>query len=163
MFLLFIIGLFDTGSPLFFQLRVGRNKKLFKLVKYRSMRKEAQSVATHLVDGAMITKYGLFIRKTKLDELPQLFNVLLGHMSLVGPRPNLPNQAELIDFREKYNVFSVKPGITGLSQIREIDMSTPERLAKTDQEMISRFGMKIYFSMLFLTIIGRGFGDRVNK
>jgi lipopolysaccharide/colanic/teichoic acid biosynthesis glycosyltransferase len=161
MVVLLILGFFDTGSPLFFQLRMGKNKKLFKLVKYRSMRKETQSVSTHLVDIAMLTMYGMFIRKTKLDELPQLFNVLLGDMSLVGPRPNLPNQIELIAFRDKYEVYSVRPGITGLSQINEIDMSTPEKLAKIDHEMIARFGVKTYIFILFFTITGKGFGDRV--
>jgi len=161
MVVLLILGFFDTGSPLFFQLRMGKNKKLFKLVKYRSMRKETQSVSTHLVDIAMLTMYGMFIRKTKLDELPQLFNVLLGDMSLVGPRPNLLNQIELIAFRDKYEVYSVRPGITGLSQINEIDMSTPEKLAKTDHEMIARFGVKTYIFILFFTITGKGFGDRV--
>jgi len=161
MAVLFIFGFFDTGSPLFFQLRMGKNKKLFKLVKYRSMRKETQSVSTHLVDKAMLTKYGKFIRKTKLDELPQLFNVLLGHMSLVGPRPNLPNQTELIAFRDKYEVYSVRPGITGLSQINEIDMSTPEKLAETDHQMIAEFDVKTYILMIFFTITGKGFGDRV--
>jgi O-antigen biosynthesis protein WbqP len=163
MLILYVLGFFDTGSPLFFQIRVGKHKRLFNLVKFRSMRKETQSVSTHLVDSAMLTKFGKFIRKTKLDELPQLFNVLLGHMSLVGPRPNLPNQVELIALRDRYNVYSVKPGITGLSQIKEIDMSSPEKLAKTDNEMIARFGLKLYFSMILMTISGKGFGDRVNK
>lgn len=161
MFLLLIAGLFDIGSPLFFQLRVGRHKKLFTLVKFRSMPKETHSVATHLVDGLMLTKYGIFIRKTKLDEIPQLFNVLLGHMSLVGPRPNLPNQVELIEFRDKYNVYSVRPGITGLSQVKGIDMSNPEKLTINDYEMIAHFDLKFYFSIIFTTISGKGFGDRV--
>ena len=163
MLILYVLGFFDTGSPLFFQIRVGKHKRLFNLVKFRSMRKETQSVSTHLVDSAMLTKFGKFIRKTKLDELPQLFNVFLGHMSLVGPRPNLPNQVELIALRDRYNVYSVKPGITGLSQIKEIDMSSPEKLAKTDNEMIARFGLKLYISMILMTISGKGFGDRVNK
>ena len=163
MLILYVLGFFDTGSPLFFQIRVGKHKRLFHLVKFRSMRKETQSVSTHLVDSAMLTKFGKFIRKTKLDELPQLFNVFLGHMSLVGPRPNLPNQVELIALRDRYNVYSVKPGITGLSQIKEIDMSSPEKLAKTDNEMIARFGLKLYISMILMTISGKGFGDRVNK
>ena len=133
------------------------------MVKFRSMRKETKSVSTHLVDKAMLTKFGKFIRKTKLDELPQLFNVFLGHMSLVGPRPNLPNQEELITFRDIYKVYSVRPGITGLSQINEIDMSTPEKLAIMDHEMIARFDLKFYFLMIFTTISGKGFGDRVVK
>jgi O-antigen biosynthesis protein WbqP len=159
--LLFLIGFFDTGSPLFVQLRMGKNKKLFHLVKFRSMKLETKSVGTHLVDKAMLTNYGSFIRKTKLDELPQLFNVFLGQMSLVGPRPNLPNQLELISYREMHNVYSVRPGITGLSQIEKIDMSTPEKLSLSDLEMISKFDLKMYFLLLFVTLSGKGFGDRI--
>ena len=87
MLVIYIVGLFDNGSPLFFQQRVGKNQKLFTLLKFRTMAIDTGSVGTHLVDAASITKLGHYLRKTKLDELPQLFNVLLGHMSLVGPRP----------------------------------------------------------------------------
>lgn len=89
-----IIGLFDTGSPIFIQERVGRNKKPFKLIKFRTMSVETKSVASHLASNASITKLGAFLRKTKIDELPQLINVVKGEMSLVGPRPNLFNQEE---------------------------------------------------------------------
>lgn len=163
MLVLCVLGFFDTGSPLFFQNRLGKNKKIFKLVKFRSMFKGTQSLSTHLVDSSMLTKFGKFIRKTKLDEIPQLFNVLLGHMSLVGPRPNLPTQVELIAFRDKYNVYSVKPGITGLSQIKNIDMSNPEMLSINDHKMIVRFGFKLYISIIFITLSGKGFGDKVKN
>lgn len=161
--LLFIIGLFDTGSPLFIQQRVGKHKKPFTLVKFRTMKKDTASVATHLVTASSITSFGSFLRRTKLDELPQLWNVLKGEMSLVGPRPGLFNQTELMEQRDKRGVYAVRPGITGLSQINEIDMSTPELLAKTDAEMISSLSLKNYFSYIFKTILGKGSGDRVLK
>ncbi|QTL36067.1 sugar transferase [Pseudoalteromonas viridis] len=161
--LIFIIGLFDTGSPIFTQQRVGRNKKPFTLVKFRTMKVETASVASHLASAASITPLGGFLRKTKLDELPQLWNVLKGEMSLVGPRPGLFNQEELTVERDKQKVFDVRPGITGLSQVNEIDMSTPELLAKTDREMIETMNIGNYFKYIFMTVGGKGAGDRVKK
>ncbi|RZL47045.1 MAG: sugar transferase [Pedobacter sp.] len=161
--LLFIIGYFDTGSPIFKQERVGRNKQPFYLFKFRSMQINTQSVATHLVQASSITKWGSFLRKSKLDELPQLFNVLKGDMSFVGPRPNLFNQEELIQERESKKVYTVRPGITGLAQINKIDMSTPSLLAATDAQMIDEINVILYFKYIFLTIFGKGFGDRIKK
>ena len=160
---IFLIALLDTGSPLFIQERVGRAKKPFKLVKFRTMSKDTASVASHLANSASITKLGGFLRGTKLDELPQLWNVLKGEMSLVGPRPNLSNQAELINLRNALGVYDVLPGITGLSQIKDIDMSTPALLAKTDAEMISSMSITNYFKYIFLTFVGKGQGDRVRR
>lgn len=160
--LLVLIGFLDTGSPIFRQERVGRNKKLFTLVKFRTMRKDTASVATHLASSSSITKFGHFLRKTKLDELPQLWNVLKGDMSLVGPRPCLPNQLELIAERERRGVFTVRPGITGLAQVNEIDMSTPEFLAETDEQMIETLNFKNYFSYILQTVLGKGSGDRIS-
>ena len=159
---IFIIGWFDTGSPLFIQERVGRGKKPFKLVKFRTMSKDTQSVASHLASAASITKSGKVLRRTKLDELPQLWNVLTGAMSLVGPRPNLYNQEQLIRERDSMGVYSVRPGITGLAQINEIDMSTPELLAKTDREMIDNLTVSNYFKYIVATALGKGSGDRVS-
>ncbi|MDG6308831.1 sugar transferase [Glaesserella parasuis] len=156
-----ILGYFDTGSPIFIQERVGKNKKPFKLIKFRTMNVNTASVASHLAGSSSITKLGRFLRKTKIDELPQLINVLKGEMSLVGPRPNLFNQKELIQEREKYSVYDVLPGITGLAQLSDIDMSTPELLAKTDSEMIKKLNLKYYFKYIVLTALGKGFGDRV--
>ncbi len=161
--ILFIIGYFDTGSPLFRQQRVGRNMVSFPLVKFRSMQLNTLSVPTHLANASSLTKYGTFLRKSKLDELPQLFNVLLGHMSLVGPRPNLLNQEELIKIRESLGVYKLRPGITGLAQINQIDMSTPKLLAETDAQMASNFTLYLYFKYIILTIFGKGFGDRIIK
>ena len=156
-----IIGLFDTGSPIFRQMRVGRNQKPFTLVKFRTMKVDTASVATHLASSASITRFGHFLRKTKLDELPQLWNVLKGEMSLVGPRPGLFNQAELTEERAKRGVFNVRPGITGLAQVNEIDMATPAELAETDQKMLQSLTVTAYFKYIFMTVAGKGSGDRI--
>ena len=156
-----VIGYFDTGSPLFIQERVGKDQKPFKLVKFRTMKVDTASVASHLADNSSITKLGKVLRKTKLDELPQLINVLKGEMSLVGPRPNLFNQNELIEAREQMGVYNVLPGITGLAQLSGVDMSTPERLAKKDKEMIDNITLKNYFSYILNTALGKGSGDAV--
>ena len=160
---LLVIGLLDTGSPLFRQERVGVNQKPFNLLKFRSMHVNTQAVATHLVQLSAITKWGSFLRKSKLDELPQLFNVLVGDMSFVGPRPNLFNQLELIEERTKRRVYSIRPGITGLAQIHKIDMSTPQLLAETDAKMIDHMNVWYYFKYIFLTVFGKGYGDRVRQ
>jgi O-antigen biosynthesis protein WbqP len=161
LFTIYVIGLFDTGSPLFRQERVGRNKRPFTLVKFRTMSVDTASVASHLANTASITKIGGFLRKTKLDELPQLWNVLKGEMSLVGPRPGLFNQEELTKAREENGVYLVRPGITGLAQVNDIDMSTPELLAKTDAKMIKEMSLANYFKFILQTVTGSGAGDRV--
>lgn len=159
--LLWILGWLDTGSPLFRQERVGRNQKPFTLVKFRTMRPDTASVATHLADASAVTKLGHFLRRSKLDELPQLWNVLKGEMSLVGPRPCLLSQTELIDERESRGVFNARPGITGLAQINRIDMSTPRLLAETDALMLKDLGLRTYFSFILKTVMGSGSGDRI--
>jgi lipopolysaccharide/colanic/teichoic acid biosynthesis glycosyltransferase len=161
--LLTLIGLFDTGSPIFRQVRVGRRQKPFILVKFRTMKRDTASVATHLASSSSITRFGHFLRKTKLDELPQLWNVLKGEMSLVGPRPGLFNQEELTAERARRGVYDVRPGITGLAQVSEIDMSTPALLAETDRKMIQSLTLSDYFKYIFMTVAGKGAGDRVVK
>lgn len=160
---IYVIGLFDTGSPIFKQERVGKKQRPFTLVKFRTMSLDTKSVATHLATASSVTKLGAFLRKTKLDELPQLINVLKGEMSLVGPRPNLFNQVELIKERSSKGVYDVLPGITGLAQINEIDMSHPQRLAQVDAEMIKSMNVTKYFSYIIQTVVGKGSGDRVVK
>lgn len=159
--IIYIIGLFDTGSPMFAQERVGRNQKPFTLVKFRTMKVDTASVASHLASTASITKLGGFLRKTKLDELPQLWNVLKGEMSLVGPRPGLFNQQVLTKERDIRGVYNVRPGITGLAQVNEIDMSTPVLLAETDAEMLANLTVSSYFKYILMTVVGKGSGDRV--
>lgn len=161
--MLLIFGYFDTGSPIFRQERVGMHRKPFRLMKFRSMHLNAPSVATHLASASSITPFGSFLRKSKLDELPQLWNVLVGDMSLVGPRPNLFNQEELIEERYSRGVYSIRPGITGLAQINKIDMSTPQLLAEADAKMIEKLNSLVYFKYIFLTVFGKGFGDRIKN
>lgn len=159
--LVLMIGFFDTGSPLFLQRRVGRNQRPFTLVKFRTMKPDTASVASHLADSSAITPLGRFLRRTKLDELPQLWNVLKGEMSLVGPRPCLFCQKELITERSQRGVLDVRPGITGLAQINDIDMSTPRLLAETDAKMMSSMSIRNYFYYILMTVLGKGAGDRV--
>lgn len=159
--LIYILGLLDTGAPLFRQVRVGRYQQPFTLVKFRTMRVDTVSVASHLASSSSITKLGRFLRKTKLDELPQLWNVLKGEMSLVGPRPNLFNQEELISERAARGVYDVRPGITGIAQVNDIDMSTPRLLAETDALMLRDLRLSLYFRLLLQTLLGKGRGDRV--
>ncbi|WP_018951790.1 sugar transferase [Thioalkalivibrio sp. AKL12] len=158
---LWLLGWMDTRSPLFRQERVGRHQRPFVLVKFRTMRPDTASVATHLAEASAVTPLGRFLRKTKLDELPQLWNVLKGEMSLVGPRPGLFNQEELLQERAARGVLDARPGITGLAQIRGIDMSTPRELAEVDRQMLDALTVRAYFRYLVLTVLGRGSGDRV--
>jgi O-antigen biosynthesis protein WbqP len=158
---LYIVGLGDTGVPLLRQVRVGRHSQPFTLVKFRTMRIDTSHVASHLADAAAITPWGGFLRRTKLDELPQLWNVLKGEMSLVGPRPCLFNQVILIEERASRGVFAVRPGITGLAQINGIDMSTPELLAEIDAQMLKGLDLATYFTYILKTVVGAGRGDRI--
>ena len=159
-FIYFLIY-FENKSPIFKQVRVGKNMTKFTLLKFRTMKIGTESKATHLTDNTKITKVGSLLRNTKLDELPQLFNVLKGDMSLVGPRPSLPSQVELLNIRSQYNLYKYLPGITGLSQIKGIDMSDPFLISKTDYKMMHNLNLKKYFYYLLLTFFGSGFGDNV--
>ncbi len=158
-----LAGFVDSGSPIFQQARVGQNLETFTMFKLRTMRIDTHSVPSHLADVAAVTPFGRFLRRTKLDELPQLWNVLAGDMSLVGPRPGLPNQVELTNARDALHVFDARPGITGLAQVSGIDMSTPELLAQTDARMIAEMSLYNYFKYIGLTCAGRGSGDRVKS
>jgi O-antigen biosynthesis protein WbqP len=148
----FFIGLFENGSPLFIQSRVGYNLKPFLLIKFRTMPVGVRSAGTHLIKNIQLSLFGNFLRRTKIDEIPQLLNVLLGDMSIVGPRPCLFNQKKLISERKKKGVFQVRPGITGLAQISGINMKTPTLLAKTDQKMIKNMSSLNYFYYILKTI-----------
>lgn len=160
-FIVYIIGYFDTAQPIFVQTRLGKNKSHFRLYKFRTMHPSTISKPSHLANADEITHIGKFLRRYKLDELPQLINVVRGDMSLVGPRPNLVSQDQLIKERDLKSIYSCRPGITGLAQIRGIDMSNPSLLAETDFEMLSSLTLTCYFKYIIATIIGKGNGDAI--
>jgi len=162
MMILYVLCYCDTGSPILVQRRVGKDKKPFNVYKFRTMPVGTLSVASHLLNESSVTKLGALLRMTKLDELPQLINVLKGEMSLVGPRPNLFNQEELIAERDKLGVYRVLPGITGLGQIQKIDMSSPKLLAEIDKKMIDTLNLKNYFKYILTTLTGKACGDSVS-
>lgn len=147
-----LIRLESPGNPIFGQKRIGRRERVFTIWKLRSMHTGTPHLGTHEVAQGALTRTGRFVRRTKLDELPQLFNILRGDMSLVGPRPCLPNQERVIIERRKLDVFSVRPGVTGLSQIKGIDMSHPERLARTDRDYIDRQSVVLDIGICLRTI-----------
>lgn len=157
------ICLETKGSPLFFQSRLGREKRPFKMWKLRSMHQGTAQRGSHEVGTQQITKVGRVIRRTKIDELPQLVNVLRGEMSFVGPRPALASQTDVTDARDARGVHAAKPGITGLSQIRGIDMSRPEQLAACDAEYLANQSFLGDLQIILRTATGSGQGDPANQ
>jgi O-antigen biosynthesis protein WbqP len=154
---------YDSPGPgIFRQKRVGREGKSFVCYKLRTMASGTPDLPTHDASTSYVTSTGKFLRKVKLDELPQLWNVLKGEMSFVGPRPCLESQTELIQERQKRGVLSIRPGITGLAQIQNIDMSNPVRLANVDAEYLQKRSFALDLRILLLTVLGgAGRGDRV--
>lgn len=158
-----LIPLDSRGPAIFAQQRVGRRQQPFTCYKFRTMKIGTRSAASHEVGASAVTSLGHFLRRSKLDELPQLLNVLRGDMSLVGPRPCLLSQTELIDAREGYGLHAIRPGITGPAQVAGVDMSDPPRLARLDAQWLNMRSVPEYLRLIFLTASGRGRGDRVNR
>lgn len=156
-----MIAATTTGPALFKQQRVGRHGRIFTCYKFRTMRVNTPQVATHQVSSDSTTSVGKRLRDWKLDELPQVFNILANHMSLVGPRPCLPTQHELVAARDKLGVMAVKPGVTGWSQIHGIDMSDPEVLAQSDADFLHCRSIPLYVRIALLTFLGKGQGDKI--
>jgi lipopolysaccharide/colanic/teichoic acid biosynthesis glycosyltransferase len=155
------IRLQSRGPALFRQVRVGRQQRTFTCFKFRTMHVGTRNTGTHEASASSVTKLGAFLRRTKLDELPQVLNILMNDMSLVGPRPSLPSQTEVIAARARRGVYAAKPGITGLSQIRGIDMSTPEELAISDADYLKLQSIALECYILVQTAIGKGGGDKL--
>lgn len=151
----------SPGGALFIQDRVGLHERPFVCYKFRTMAAGAPLAGSHDVSSSWITPVGRRLRATKLDELPQLYNVLRGEMSLVGPRPCLPSQSEVITARRRKGVYEIRPGITGPAQLSSIDMSTPDALADADRGYIEAQSFLGDLNILIQTALGRGSGDAV--
>ena len=156
------IRLESPGPGIFAQSRVGKGGKVFTCYKFRTMKQGTEQAGTHEISAVAVTKLGAFMRKTKIDELPQVWNILRNEVSLIGPRPCLPVQDELIEARKSHGVFSVKPGISGLAQINGIDMSEPATLARWDARYIALRSLLLDLKITFATVTGSGQGDKTS-
>lgn len=154
------VRLGSSGAGIFAQERVGQHQRPFTCYKFRTMQTGTKQAGTHEVSQASVTKVGHFLRRSKIDELPQIWNIFKGELSLVGPRPGLPVQHALIDARARLGVYAIRPGITGLGQVRGIDMSDPEKLAKLDGLYIQTRTLVLDLKITLATAIGKGLGDR---
>lgn len=147
--------LISDGSPVFFrQKRVGKNNELFEIYKFRTMKRGTENVASNDLSDAnvKITKFGKILRATSIDELPQLLNILNGTMSLIGPRPLIPEETKIRELRQKYNVYSVRPGITGWAQVNGRDNISSEKKALLDKEYVEKQSLMFDIKIFFMTI-----------
>ena len=148
--------LIGDGKPVLFrQKRVGKNNELFTIYKFRTMKRGTENVASGKLENAnaKITKFGRILRATSIDELPQLFNILNGTMSLVGPRPLIPEENEIRELREKYNVYTIRPGITGWAQINGRDNISLEQKALLDKEYVEKQSLGFDIKILVMTVL----------
>ena len=160
--ILIAIRLQSPGNAIFAQTRVGKNGRPFTCYKLRTMHSGTADLPTHQVQASAVTPLGEHLRRLKIDEVPQLWNVLIGDMSLVGPRPCLPSQTELVEARRRLGVLDVRPGITGLAQVKGVDMSDPIRLAEIDAQYVRSQSLMGDFGLIWATLRGKGVGvDRV--
>lgn len=157
LFLIVSLGiLISDGTPILFrQKRVGKNNELFTIYKFRTMKNGTENTPSGLLEDAeaKITGPGKFLRATSIDELPQLFNILNGTMSLIGPRPLIPEEEEIRELRKKYNVYSVRPGITGWAQINGRDNISIENKALLDKEYVEKQSLWFDIKIFFLTVL----------
>ena len=152
------VRLQSSGPAIFKQVRVGKDGRPFTCYKLRTMYSGTANLPTHEVQASSVTALGEHLRRFKVDELPQLCNVLLGDMSLVGPRPCLPSQTALVEARRQLGVLEVRPGITGLAQVNGVDMSDANRLAELDAQYIRTQSLMGDFRLILATLRGRGVG-----
>lgn len=154
-FLVLLVRATSTGPALYWSDRVGRNNRIFKMPKFRSMKINAPAVASHLLADpqSYLTNIGAFLRKTSLDELPQIWSILIGDMSFVGPRPALFNQDDLISLRTRYGVDQILPGLTGWAQINGRDELPIVDKVKLDVEYMQRQSFSFDLKIIFLTLL----------
>lgn len=155
-----VIRVGSPGPGIFSQPRVGRGGEEFTCHKFRTMKQGTPQVGTHELTVSSVTKIGKFLRKSKIDELPQVINIFRNEISLIGPRPCLPVQDELIEERHSRGVLDIKPGISGLAQINDIDMSDPVRLAEWDAKYLGLRSILLDLKIALATVRGRGQGDK---
>lgn len=148
-----LIKIFDTGPLIFYQKRVGLNKNLFIIYKFRSMPINTADIPSNKISKLNLNWVNRFIRRTNLDELPQLCNILKGDMSFVGPRPAILSQKSLIDYREKNNVHLFRPGVTGLAQISSFDGMSDYEKAKYDKDYVNSISFKNDILIILKTFI----------
>lgn len=150
----------SKGPGIFAQPRIGQNGRIFTCYKFRTMATGTAHLGTHEVARSAITAVGTFLRRSKLDELPQVINILRNEVSLIGPRPCLPIQQRLVDERRARGLLALTPGISGLAQVNDIDMSDPERLAEWDARYLALQSLTLDLRIMLATALGRGQGDR---
>jgi len=150
-----LIKITSKGSILFWSKRIGVNNKIFLMPKFRTMTQDTPDVATHLLKDPdqFLTSIGPFLRRSSLDEIPQLYSVLLGDMSLVGPRPALFNQEDLINLRTEKGIHKLKPGITGWAQVNGRDEITIPEKVSLEEEYLDKMSWKIDMCILWLTFV----------
>jgi O-antigen biosynthesis protein WbqP len=157
------VRLTSPGAAILSQQRIGRYERPFTCLKLRTMYADTPHAPTHETKDSAVTPIGQFLRRWKLDELPQLLNIIKGDMSLVGPRPCLPTQTALVDARRRYGLHAIRPGITGVAQVRGVDMSDPERLAALDATYLEDMSIGADLRLIAATVLGNGRGDRVRS
>ncbi|KGF67301.1 lipid carrier : UDP-N-acetylgalactosaminyltransferase [Hoeflea sp. BAL378] len=158
-----VVRLESKGPGIFAQERVGRNGHPFTCYKFRTMKAGTAHLGTHEVSASSVTRLGQILRKLKLDELPQIINIFRNEISLIGPRPCLPVQTQLVEARRRLGVLTLKPGISGLAQVNGIDMSDPEKLAQWDARYKALQSLLLDLKIIIATALGSGNGDRVAK
>ncbi|MCC0035232.1 MAG: sugar transferase [Hoeflea sp.] len=158
-----LVRIESKGPGIFAQERVGRNGRPFTCYKFRTMKTGTAHLGTHEVSASSVTRLGAVLRKLKLDELPQVINIFRNEISLIGPRPCLPVQRDLVEARRRLGVLALKPGISGLAQVNGVDMSDPEKLANLDARYLALESLPLDLKIIIATALGSGNGDRVAK